>query len=74
MANGCVNQKVTRSEFEKKTTDDKLVCLWDVIVTLGEDMARVKRWSWLRMSSQFTGAMIGGALVALFAMKFGVKL
>jgi hypothetical protein len=74
MANGCVEQRITRDEFKAKATDDKLTCLWDVMVVLSEELRQVKRWNWLRMSSQFAGAMIGGGIVVLFAMKYGVKL
>ncbi len=70
MANGCVNVKVTKAEFEDKTTDEKLVCLWDVVCDL---QASTKRYMiWKTIAFPFF-AMGGGALMELVIHLFKIK-
>ncbi len=69
MANGCA-VKITRSDFERKSTDDKLVCLWEIVEPMQGDILALKRWATVKI---FTGAMAGGALMILALVLLGVK-
>lgn len=65
MANGCLNQRVSREEFMRKSADDKLVCLFDVVSALQADVEKSKRHPIVDKAWAGLGGMVGGALAAL---------
>ncbi len=65
MANGCLYQKVSREEFLKKSTDDKLVCLFDVVSVVQTDIEKVKKHPVIDKAWAGLGGIIGGALAYL---------
>jgi hypothetical protein len=69
MANGC-DVKVTKTDFERKSTDDKLICLWEIVEPMQRDVQAMKKWATMKI---FTGAMAGGALMILALILLGVK-
>jgi hypothetical protein len=72
MANGCL--RVTPALFKGMTQDEKLDCLFEVAMDTQIRVAKIEKWGWLKVSTQFFASMIGGALILLFAMHYGVKL
>ncbi len=73
MGNGSVSVKVTRDEFEKKSTDEKLVCLWDVVSVLQSDMAAAKKWMFPKSAAVVCGSGLGGAGMMLFIHMFKIR-
>ena len=65
MANGCLQQKVSREEFMRKTNDDKLVCLFDVVSTVQGELERMKRRPIIDKLYSFVGGIVGGAAAML---------
>jgi len=70
MANGCVDARITRHDFDVKSTDEKLACIWDIVQPLQQDVRDLKKWATAKI---FAGAMVGGALAMLVMYLFGVK-
>lgn len=70
MANGCISTRITKEAFEKMTTDEKMVCFWEVITELQADVSRMKRWL---SPEQIIASFVGGALMILILIMFGVK-
>ena len=72
MTNGCI--VVDKVAWERMTPSEQSYLIYDTLQSQDRRIKKLEQWLWLRITSQFFGAMIGGALVVLFAMKYGVKL
>ncbi len=70
MANGYVQRDVSRQDYEGMTTDEKLVCVWDVIVNLQKDVTKLKKWATVKIVS---GAFAGGAVAIIVLVLLKVK-
>ena len=70
MANGCVDVRMTREQFQEQTTEQKLTCIWDIVQPLQKDLASLKKWNTAKI---FSGAMAGGALTILALILLGVR-
>lgn len=73
MANGFVNVRVSRDEYLEKSTDDKLVCLWDAMSDIQGRVEALGKWWLLKVSTMLLCSCIGGAVMTLVIHFFGIK-
>jgi hypothetical protein len=69
--NGCI--VVDREAWKHLSPEDRDYMIYDTLSSMNNRLKAVEQWAWMKITTQFFGAMIGGALVVLFAMKYGVK-
>lgn len=72
MSNGCIT--IDEHTWRKMNQEDRDFLIYKTLNSLNDRLRQIERWGWLKVSTQFFGAMAGGALVVLFAIKYGVKL
>jgi len=72
MGNGCI--VVDRKTWEHLSEEDRDFMIYETLNSLNARLRQIERWAWLKVSTQFFASMVGGALVVLFAIKYGVKL
>jgi H+/Cl- antiporter ClcA len=70
VANGCVEQKVSKEEFLNKSEKDMIVCLFDVVSDIQKEVKLQKKWSPLKtaayMFCTFAGGTFGIFIIHLF--------
>ncbi len=71
MANGCLNQKVSRDEFMRKVTDDKLVCLFDVVSVVQAEVEKLKKHPVMDKAWSGAGGVVGGFVAYLASKLWG---